>query len=77
MSLLTKAKVVQSSDGTSIFAEAIGDPKNQSIVFAHGYGLSGQVWDNLFADDKLLRHFYLVRAIPVSSHPEASGWTHH
>ncbi|CCL98031.1 uncharacterized protein FIBRA_00024 [Fibroporia radiculosa] len=54
-------KALQSSDGNSIYAEAIGDPKNPPIVLIHGFGLSAAALDKLFFDDRLVERFYLVR----------------
>ncbi|KAJ7672077.1 hypothetical protein B0H17DRAFT_1243789, partial [Mycena rosella] len=50
-----------SSDETLIYAEAAGNPANPSVVFAHGFALSGIVFDRLFADARMLEKFYLVR----------------
>ncbi|KZT00889.1 alpha/beta-hydrolase [Laetiporus sulphureus 93-53] len=54
-------KTLRSSDGTTIYAEAAGDPRNPSIVLAHGLGLSSAIFDNLFKDERLLAEVYLVR----------------
>ncbi|KAJ3502188.1 hypothetical protein NLJ89_g8999 [Agrocybe chaxingu] len=53
-------KVLRSSDGTEIFARAVGRSDNPSLVFVHGFAFSGMVWDELFKDKNLLREFYLV-----------------
>ncbi|KAF9480729.1 alpha/beta-hydrolase [Pholiota conissans] len=58
--LLSTAVVITSSDGTDIFATAAGNPHNPSLVFVHGFALSGIVFDNLFHNKYLLAHFYLV-----------------
>lgn len=52
--------MLQSSDGTDIFADAIGNPRNPPIVFVHGITLSALVWKDLFQDKRLSDHFYLV-----------------
>lgn len=54
-------KIVQSSDGTAIWAEAVGDPSKPSILFAHGLWLSAGVFDDVFRDERLLDNAYLVR----------------
>ncbi|KAF7290071.1 AB hydrolase-1 domain-containing protein [Mycena chlorophos] len=54
-------KECTSSDGTKIYADATGNPANPSVVFAHGFALSGIVFDKLFADQRLLDNLYLVR----------------
>ncbi|KAF9489234.1 alpha/beta-hydrolase [Pleurotus eryngii] len=55
------AKIIASRDGTSIYADATGNPAKQSIVFVHGLALSGIVFDNFFANDRLRENYYLVR----------------
>ncbi|KAH7922204.1 alpha/beta-hydrolase [Leucogyrophana mollusca] len=55
------SRLLKSSDDTTIYAEAIGDPKKQSVVFVHGLGSSGEVYDSLFRDERLLGQLYLVR----------------
>ncbi|KAJ7634730.1 alpha/beta-hydrolase [Roridomyces roridus] len=54
-------KVVQSTDGTTIFAEASGDPRNPHIVLLAGLGLSGCVFDDMCANPALLSSVYIVR----------------
>lgn len=56
----TITKLVKSADGTTIYADATGDSKNPSLVFVHGFALSGVVFDRLFTNKKLLSSFYLV-----------------
>ncbi|KAF4571587.1 hypothetical protein EYR36_008927 [Pleurotus pulmonarius] len=60
VSAATTSKIVTSADGTKIYADATGDPKKQSIVFVHGFALSGVVFDRFFAN-KRLANYYLVR----------------
>ncbi|KDR80398.1 hypothetical protein GALMADRAFT_154024 [Galerina marginata CBS 339.88] len=57
---VVNGKIIQSSDGTDIFADAVGNPRNPPIVFVHGFTLSALVFDHLFHDERLLDHFYLV-----------------
>ncbi|KAJ7125387.1 Alpha/Beta hydrolase protein [Mycena epipterygia] len=54
-------KLCPSTDGTLIYAEASGNPANPSVVFAHGFAMSGIVFDKLFSDTRLLDKLYLVR----------------
>ncbi|KAL0960080.1 hypothetical protein HGRIS_011725 [Hohenbuehelia grisea] len=54
-------KNVTSADGTTIYADATGDPGKQSLVFVHGFSFSGVVFDRLFTNKKLSKNFYLVR----------------
>jgi hypothetical protein len=60
MSFIPVTKTLQSKDGTIIYADAIGNPKNPSVVLVHGLALSGLVFNNLFADKNLLGDLYLV-----------------
>ncbi|VDC05612.1 unnamed protein product [Peniophora sp. CBMAI 1063] len=55
------AKRLTSADGTAVYAEAIGDPSNPSIVFLHGFSLSTVVWDCIFHEPRYTDKFYLVR----------------
>ncbi|KAG2014999.1 hypothetical protein CC2G_008312 [Coprinopsis cinerea AmutBmut pab1-1] len=58
---------VTSSDGTGIYATAVGNPELPSIVFIHGFALSAKVFERLFSDSRLLQRFYLV-AFDVRGH---------
>ncbi|KAF4586790.1 hypothetical protein EYR40_010806 [Pleurotus pulmonarius] len=55
------ARIIASKDGTSIYADAAGNPAKQSIVFVHGLALSGVVFDNFFTNNHLRENYYLVR----------------
>jgi pimeloyl-ACP methyl ester carboxylesterase len=55
------SKLLTSSDGTTIYAEAFGDASKPAIVFIHGYSLSSRVWADLFKEPELANNFYLVR----------------
>ncbi|OCH85853.1 alpha beta-hydrolase [Obba rivulosa] len=55
------SKVLQSTDGTEIYADAVGDPSKPSIVFIHGFSVSSMVFDIVFSDPKFFEHYYLVR----------------
>lgn len=61
MSCATTVKTLRSSDGTSIYAEAVGSPMNPHIVFIHEVTLSSVVFDDLIRDRRLTDHLYLVR----------------
>lgn len=59
------SKVLHSADGTPIYAEAVGDPTKPSVVFVHGFGLSGIAFDGIFGDEeegkeKWINEVYLV-----------------
>ncbi|KZT04972.1 alpha/beta-hydrolase [Laetiporus sulphureus 93-53] len=54
-------KIVRSSDGNPIYAEAIGDPSKPSMVLVHGFNLSAAALDRLFFDKRLLEDVYMVR----------------
>jgi hypothetical protein len=53
-------KFISSSDGTNIYANAIGSPLNPSLVFIHGFMLSDIVFDGVLQDPRMLSQFYLV-----------------
>ncbi|KAJ7131705.1 alpha/beta-hydrolase [Mycena crocata] len=54
-------KLLQSIDGTAIFAEATGDPHNLHLILLSGLTLSGCVFDDMCADQRLLESLYIVR----------------
>ncbi|KAJ6509622.1 alpha/beta-hydrolase [Mycena vulgaris] len=54
-------KVLQSTDGTSIYAEATGSPQNPHVVLLAGLCMSGCVFDDMCADHRLLDTLYIVR----------------
>ncbi|EGN93491.1 hypothetical protein SERLA73DRAFT_189656 [Serpula lacrymans var. lacrymans S7.3] len=54
-------KRIPSSDGTIIFAEAIGNPLNPGVIFVPGLCLDSIVFDCLFSDKALLECVYMVR----------------
>ncbi|KAF7330212.1 Alpha/beta-hydrolase [Mycena venus] len=54
-------KILSSTDGTRIFAEATGDPSNLHLVLLSGLTLSGCVFDDMCADQRLLDSLYVVR----------------
>ncbi|KAJ7746289.1 alpha/beta-hydrolase [Mycena metata] len=54
-------KILRSTDGTSIFAEATGNPDNLHLVLLSGLSLSGCVFDDMCADQRLLEAVYVVR----------------
>ena len=55
-----KSKFVHSSDGTRIYADAVGEPTKPCIVFIHGLSLSAAVFDDIFNDQTYTNEFYLV-----------------
>ncbi|VDB92484.1 unnamed protein product [Peniophora sp. CBMAI 1063] len=57
----TDTKIVLSSDGEQIYAEATGDPSKPHAVLLHGLALSGAVFDEFCATPKLLENLYIVR----------------
>ncbi|KAJ7036860.1 alpha/beta-hydrolase [Mycena alexandri] len=56
-------KILSSTDGTTIFAEATGDPGNLHLVLLSGLALSGCVFDDMCADQRLLELLYIVRRL--------------
>ncbi|KAH8113578.1 alpha/beta-hydrolase [Phellopilus nigrolimitatus] len=57
----TQARLIRSSDGSKIYADAAGNPDKPSIVFIHGMAFSGAVFDVIFSNEKYRQEFYLVR----------------
>ncbi len=55
------SKFVTSSDGSKIYAEAVGDPTKPALVLVPGYMLSTMVFDKQFEDKELQKELYLVR----------------
>lgn len=54
------ARYISSADGTKVYADAIGDSSNPSIVFIHGFALSASVFDNIFIGKRYADNYYLV-----------------
>ncbi|KAJ7174097.1 alpha/beta-hydrolase [Mycena crocata] len=54
-------KILHSSDGTTIYAEATGVPQNPHVVLLAGLTMSGCVYDDLCTHPKLLESLYIVR----------------
>jgi pimeloyl-ACP methyl ester carboxylesterase len=46
---------VASKDGTSIYANAAGNPANPAVVFVHALGYSSVGFDDYFEDLELLK----------------------
>ncbi|KAH9934325.1 Alpha/Beta hydrolase protein [Fomitopsis serialis] len=59
--LRVTAKTAFSSDGTPIYAEAIGDSHKPAVVMAHGMALSAAIFDKLFYDKRMLDCVYMIR----------------
>ena len=59
------AKNVTSLDGTKVYADALGDPNNPSLVFVHGFSSSAAIFNVLFANAELSQRFHLVRGRPL------------
>ncbi|KAJ7280168.1 Alpha/Beta hydrolase protein [Mycena rebaudengoi] len=53
--------ILQSADGTAIYAEAVGDPSKPALVFIHGFSMSCIAFDAIFADQQWNSAAYLVR----------------
>lgn len=69
ISAVIAAKVIQSSDGVRIWADAVGSPQNQALVLIHGIGGSALVWEDLIKDQRLLSTFYLVSRLSAYTAP--------
>lgn len=65
MSFDTTSKVLTSSDGTEIYAEAVGNPLKPHVVFVHGFTLSGAVFDRIFLNAKFQESYYLVSLVAL------------
>ncbi|RXW24352.1 hypothetical protein EST38_g1459 [Candolleomyces aberdarensis] len=52
--------VFSSTDGTLVYAEAIGNKHLPALVFVHGLALTALVWAQILRDPRLLQFFYLV-----------------
>lgn len=66
-------KTPRSADGTLIYGEGVGNPRNPHVVFIHEATLCSSVFDQLFQDVRLTEHLYLV-SLPydqtsISVHP--------
>ncbi|KAJ6543288.1 hypothetical protein DFH09DRAFT_1173801 [Mycena vulgaris] len=46
----TDARILRSPDGTTIYAEATGAPRNSHVVLLAGLALSGCIYDDFCAD---------------------------
>lgn len=57
------SKVIISTDGVKIYAEAIGDPSKPALVLIPGYSLSTIVFEKQFSDANLYKDVYLVRRL--------------
>ncbi|EMD37083.1 hypothetical protein CERSUDRAFT_137532 [Gelatoporia subvermispora B] len=55
------AKTFESTDGTPIYCEAVGDPSKPALVFTHGLTCSSMFYDVLFTNERLLDKCYLIR----------------
>ncbi|THU91361.1 alpha/beta-hydrolase [Dendrothele bispora CBS 962.96] len=58
------SKFVPSSDGSLIYAEAVGDPNKPALVLVPGYTLSTQVFDKQFDDEEMRKELFLIRYDP-------------
>ncbi|KAJ6632466.1 Alpha/Beta hydrolase protein [Mycena sp. CBHHK59/15] len=55
--------LVKSADGTSIYAEAVGDPSKPAVVFIHGFSMSAMAFDAIFSDPEWIARVYVVGAV--------------
>jgi hypothetical protein len=56
----TTTRMLVSADGTEIYANAVGDPLKQAVVFIHGFVWSFMAFDDIFEDVEWTSRFYLV-----------------
>lgn len=53
-------RMLVSADGTQIYANAVGDPSKQAVVFIHGFVWSFIAFDDIFDDTEWTTQLYLV-----------------
>lgn len=56
------SKYVTSSDGSKVYADALGNPNNPALILIHGVCLSCVVFDNILFETDFSNDFYLVRS---------------
>ena len=56
----------RSSDGTHIYAEAVGSPRNPHVVFIHEATLCASVFDEPFQDTRLTDHLFMASRVSES-----------
>ncbi|EMD34075.1 hypothetical protein CERSUDRAFT_159511 [Gelatoporia subvermispora B] len=57
----SQERYLTSPDGTTIWAEAVGNPSKPHIVFVHGLACTALGFDMQFSDPEMLENLYLVR----------------
>ncbi|GLB41197.1 putative alpha beta-hydrolase [Lyophyllum shimeji] len=67
-------KIVQSKDGTKIYAEACGDHSKPHVVFVHGLACASTVFDRMFSLPEFQKNLYLVR-YDARGHARSDGPT--
>ncbi|KAF8066916.1 alpha/beta-hydrolase [Lyophyllum atratum] len=67
-------KVVQSKDGTNIYAEACGDHSKPAVVFVHGLACASTAFDRIFSLPEFQKNLYLVR-YDARGHARSDGPT--
>lgn len=59
-------RMLVSTDGAQIYANAVGDGTKQAIVFIHGFVWSFMAFDDIFNDPKWTSQLYLVSSSLLS-----------
>ncbi|KZT72980.1 alpha/beta-hydrolase [Daedalea quercina L-15889] len=59
--MTSNERILTSSDGTRIWAEAIGNAANPAVVFIHGLACSSMLFDKQFFNPVMLDKLYMVR----------------
>lgn len=59
-------KYLTSSDGTTIYADAVGNTEGPNMIFVHGHSLSAAVFDDIFKAEKYSQNFFFVRLLLLS-----------
>lgn len=60
MSSPNTSQLLTSTDGTRIYADAVGDASKQCIIFIHGLALGAVAFNDIFANKVYSKEFYLV-----------------
>lgn len=63
LAVSTFAVYVNSADGTQIWAEATGNPKNPAVVFIPGFSCTSLAFDKQWYDPYMLANLYMVRQL--------------
>ena len=57
---MSQSKIVQSADGTRIYASAQGNASKPALVFLHGFSTDSTIYNDLFSKVENNTDFFLV-----------------